>query len=128
MEAILNDWPDVPAGAYADVDCAADRFWVRCLGRVVAGLTRRTDWAAARAAGGDKWIPRVATRRARVYGSIENAPEWLKQLEALGRSPDAARRRGEVRRSISRFRTSQWTPTCPRRLGKQAHHQLLAHK
>lgn len=114
MEAVLTKWPDVSAEAYAAVDCTANRYWVRCLGRVVATLTRRSDWAAARAAGGDKWIPRLATQRARFYGSLENAPQWLKLLEMFGRDPHAKRRRGEVSRSISRFRVSQWSPACPR--------------
>ena len=92
MDGILRQWPHVTREQYAAVDCGRkeDRFWVRCLGRVVAALTRRCEWAEARAAGGDAWISRVATRRARHFGSLENAPVWLEQLQRLGDRPGAA--------------------------------------
>lgn len=108
MNAILRQWPHVTREQYAAVDCARkeDRFWVRCLGRVVAALTRRSEWAQAREAGGDAWIPRLATRRARYFGTLDNAPAWLEQLERLGDRPGAAGRRGEVARAIVRFRLS----------------------
>ena len=126
MEVVLKQWPNVKPEAYRSVDCTVDRFWVRCLGRVVAGLTRRSEWAAARAVGGDKWIMRVATRRARFYGSIDNAPQWLKQLETLGRSPYATRYRGEVQRAITRFLLLQRAPAhMPRFFALQTRHQTL---
>ena len=103
LDELLRQWPDVPDEQYDKVHLGTGA-WERCMGRMVATLTRRPEWEAARQAGGPGWIHAVAVRRARRYGTPSNAPAWLDYLRTIGRQqPVSKLQRMQARLAIDRF-------------------------
>ena len=102
LKTVLQNWPNVSDEEYAAVELS-NGCWEKCMARIVATLTRRDEWNAARAAGGPGWIHKLAVRRAQRFGAADNAQQWLNYLQMLGRHPLAVNRRNQVQMAIERY-------------------------